>query len=113
MPEPLHYSPYPLAEDFSEAVRYYKAVGFLETFPAAYHKFDRPDDSGKFNEFLNAKKFYDILSRNKPAIYTFCYLKYGSKFSHVMVADFDEIPAFNISRYPTVMSAINETIWVH
>ena len=113
MPEPLQNAPYPLDEEFMKAVRYYKTKTFLETFPAAYHKFYLPDDSGKFDKFTDEKKFYWILSNNKPEIYTFCYLKYGPKFSHVMVADFDEIPAFNISRYPTVMSALNDTIRFH
>ena len=53
---------------------------------------------------------YRIAALNKPAIYTFCYLKYGSKFSHTLVGDLDEIPAFNVTKYGNVMSVLQQVI---
>ena len=113
MPEPILKGPYPFPEDLLKVLDYYKKSGFLETFPAAYHKFGQPKNVELFEDLKDESKLYRILANNKPALYTYCYLRYGTKFSHVMVADFDEFPAFNITRYGNVMTAINNTINFH
>ena len=47
--------------------------------------------------------------RNKLWHWNYCYLRFGTKLSHVQIADLDELVAFDFSKYGNVMSAIEKT----
>ena len=47
--------------------------------------------------------------RNKLWHWNYCYLRFGTKFSHVQIANLDELVAFDFSKYGNVMSAIEKT----
>ena len=49
------------------------------------------------------------MERNRQWHWNYCYLRFGTKFSHVQIADLDELVAFNFSKYGNVMSAVEQT----
>ena len=93
-----------MTDDLLEAIEFYKNIGFLRTFPfphyLLYHLHTVPSSR------LQATYIQEVYRRSsfdKAAAYTFCYLKYGTKYSHVMIGDLDEVPAFDTSKFADIM----------
>ena len=59
------------------------------------------------------KIFYKSVQLSKELLCNYCMLRYGTRFSYVMVGDFDEFPAFDISKYGDIMAAIEDVVKVH
>ena len=117
MPNPiLNFSRYPFAEDLIRVIDYYRRIDVVETFPAAYYLFDQSASVRTLGDIVDndGHSFYRLAAKNKQLILSFCTLKYGPMYSHIMVGDFDEVVAFDLQEYGgNVMRAFKKTEKLH
>ena len=83
-----------LAEDSKSVLRYYKGIGFLDTFEISV---------------TNGKSSLYNLSRSSAKVmqFTYCMIKYALISDYIIVQDLDEIVGFNTTRYRNLPEAIS------
>ena len=102
-----------VSNELLTAMDFYKKKGFLKTFSGVYHLFYVPKNITNVTQVTDRSWFYKILGHNTLWMYNYCYLKYGTKYSHVQIGDSDEMPLFNFTKYGNIMNAIRDTEMVY
>ena len=109
MPEPVPHPVFGISPKLVKAIKYYRKLNFLKTFSGSYHRFYLPKNVTRLTQVTSKEWFWKILGHNSLWMWNYCYLKYGPQYSHVQIGDSDEMPAFNFTKYGSIMNALRDT----